>query len=303
MQEIIMTHGLPASGKSTWAKDFLSKHTDYVRINRDDLRNMFADKKTHHIEKFENFITDMQCRLITGCLVRGNNLIIDDTNLSYKTVQTIGNTISQYCNDYNTVVRSTSKVFDVDSDECIARDKKRERPVGADVIHKLSKDLSACKKHGMFDQLINTIQPIIGTPETSNTQCVICDLDGTLALVTDRNVYDTANCERDLLNEPLWNCIIALVEFGYKLLIVTGRSDAYKKQTESWLKANNITYDGLYMRKQGDSRKDAVVKSEIYVNQIAPNYYAYIVFDDRNQVVNMWRNMGLTCFQVNPGDF
>lgn len=303
MQEIIMTHGIPASGKSTWAKDYISKHTDYVRINRDDLRNMFADKKTHHVEKFENFITDMQNRLFAGCLVRGNNVIIDDTNLNFKTVNSLTMVMQQYCNDYNAVIRLTHKRFDVDSDVCIARDKSRVQSVGSDIINKLARDFSLCDKAGMFNSPVITMQPIIGLPETSNTPCIICDLDGTLALVTNRNVYDTAKCENDTLNEPLWTVITCMMEMGYKLLLVTGRSDAYKTQTENWLRNNNIQYDVLLMRRQGDSRKDAIVKEEIYRNNIAPYWHPYVVFDDRNQVVNMWRNLGLTCFQVNPGDF
>jgi hypothetical protein len=57
------------------------------------------------------------------------------------------------------------------------------------------------------------------------------------------------------------------------------------------------------MRKYGDYRKDYVVKREIYEQLIAPDYDILCVLDDRNSVVDMWREIGLTCLQVAPGDF
>jgi hypothetical protein len=57
------------------------------------------------------------------------------------------------------------------------------------------------------------------------------------------------------------------------------------------------------MRKTSDMRKDAVVKEEIYNENILDKYNVLLVLDDRNQVVDFWRSKGLTCFQVAPGDF
>jgi hypothetical protein len=57
------------------------------------------------------------------------------------------------------------------------------------------------------------------------------------------------------------------------------------------------------MRKTGDHRKDYVVKKEIHRKLIKPKYEVLFVLEDRNQAVNMWRQEGLTCLQVAPGDF
>jgi len=59
----------------------------------------------------------------------------------------------------------------------------------------------------------------------------------------------------------------------------------------------------LYMRTEGDYRDDAVVKYELYVQYIAPTFDVAVVLDDRNRVVRMWRQVGLTCLQVEDGDF
>jgi hypothetical protein len=57
------------------------------------------------------------------------------------------------------------------------------------------------------------------------------------------------------------------------------------------------------MRKYGDFRQDSIVKREIYERFIAPDYDILCVLDDRNSVVSMWREIGLTCLQVAEGDF
>jgi hypothetical protein len=71
-----------------------------------------------------------------------------------------------------------------------------------------------------------------------------------------------------------------------------------------WLTQHNITFDLLELRKTDDGRMDAIVKKELFDMHIANKYFVEFVLDDRNQVVDLWRNeLGLTCFQVNYGDF
>ena len=57
------------------------------------------------------------------------------------------------------------------------------------------------------------------------------------------------------------------------------------------------------MRKNGDSRRDSIVKEEIFWNDIEPKYNVLAVFDDRDQVVKMWRELGIKCFQCEYGNF
>jgi hypothetical protein len=84
---------------------------------------------------------------------------------------------------------------------------------------------------------------------------------------------------------------------------MSGREDTCQADTETWLKTYDIPYDAIFMRKAGDGRKDAVTKKEIYTESVEPYYNVKYVLDDRNSVVNMWREIGLTCLQVNFGDF
>jgi len=135
---------------------------------------------------------------------------------------------------------------------------------------------------------------------------VICDLDGTLSLFEKvdksqphyRNPYDASTCDNDLLNE-----IVAEIIDDYFVILVSGREDKYKAPTLRFLEKHNIRYENLYMRKSGDNRKDSIVKKEIYEEFIKPNYKVKFVLDDRNQVVEMWRSLGLTVLQVADGNF
>lgn len=78
----------------------------------------------------------------------------------------------------------------------------------------------------------------------------------------------------------------------------------YRRVTEAWLNHNGITrYKNLYMRKNGDKRKDYVVKKELYETHIKETYEVLFVLEDRDQVVKMWRDLGLTCLQVAYGNF
>lgn len=125
-------------------------------------------------------------------------------------------------------------------------------------------------------------------------KAIICDLDGTLA-VLGRDPYDATNAHLDTLNLPVAK-VLSL--YDGKIILVSGRESKYRAQTEKWLATHNICYDALFMRKTRDYRKDFVIKKEIYDQEIKGKYEIEFVLDDRDQVVKMWREMGLSCFQV-----
>lgn len=92
------------------------------------------------------------------------------------------------------------------------------------------------------------------------------------------------------------------------LLFVTGRPERTREDTEMWLARNvfmsqYIPTDTLFMREDDDHRKDYEVKEELYHKFIEPNYNVIAVFEDRKQVVDMWRKLGITCYQVAGGNY
>lgn len=286
MKKVILTKGLPASGKSTWAKEMLRKQPNaYKRVNKDDLRAMLDDGQWSI--DMEKFILDVRDTLIMQALNQGKHVIVDDTNLAPKHF----NRISQLVK--GKAVIEWKDFTHVSVAECIERDKKRANPVGAKVIL------------DMYNQFLKVPTPKIEYDQTL-PNAVICDLDGTLALLNGRDPYDASSCEQDAVNAPVLRTILTVKTD--KVLFVSGREDKYRTQTIAFL--NNkcgITFDnrfeGLYMRQSGDTRKDSIIKQEIYDAHIKGKYNVLFVLDDRNQVVDFWRSIGLTCFQVAEGDF
>jgi hypothetical protein len=136
----------------------------------------------------------------------------------------------------------------------------------------------------------------------SKKPCVICDIDGTIAEIGDRGPFDWGKVH---LDKPI-AVIIKLLKIlapSYEIILVSGRSDESLKLTLEWLKEHDVPYASIFMRKTKDYRKDSVVKKELYETHIEPYYEVEFVLDDRNQAVELWRSLGLTCLQVAPGDF
>lgn len=136
---------------------------------------------------------------------------------------------------------------------------------------------------------------------------IICDLDGTLALLGDRTPYDASSAEHDLLNAPIASILQVYSKQKDQLIdlfLLSGRYERYRKQTENWLKKHKIIhYKHLFLRKDTDFRKDVLYKKEIYEKYIEGKYDVLFVLEDRDQVVKMWREVGLTCLQVDYGNF
>lgn len=282
--------GLPGSGKSTLAKKIISENPEsYKRINRDDLRAMFDNGTTS--QSNEKFVKKVRDLLIVKCLEEGKSIVVDDTNLSETNLRRVTQLVREYNIKFNEKV--TVEVIEVNTDVtvCIERDALREKPVGEKVIRKM---------HEQFFK--DSPEYAIQNPELP--KAIICDLDGTLALMNGRNPFDASKCDQDELNEPVANVLRNYKKLGYEILLVSGREDRYKEPTLRFLEKHTIEFDDLIMRKSQDNRKDSIIKTEIYNESIKDKYFVEFVLDDRNQVVDTWRkDLKLPCFQVYYGDF
>lgn len=142
----------------------------------------------------------------------------------------------------------------------------------------------------------------------------IFDIDGTLAdcshrlhhITGSKKDYDAfyAACKDD---ESITDvCMIAWKLDSYHIIYLTGRPEKYRDMTTEWLVKNDLDfhcYPHLVMRANGDHRPDYVIKQEIYEREIKDKYDVIGVFEDRQQCVDMWRKLGLTCFQVANGNY
>jgi predicted kinase len=285
MKKVILFRGLPGCGKSTRAKAMIDAHPGkYKRVNKDDLRAMLDNG--HHTSGNEKFVLRIRDQIILQSLAEGKHVLVDDTNIHPKHEARIRQLV------LGQAEVELIDMMDVDLDTCIARDLARPNSVGPGVIRRMWAEYLEWKKPDL-------------NQDTSLPRAIICDLDGTLALLNDRSPYDAAKCDQDFLNEPVADIVRRYHEGGHRIVFLSGREDKFREPTVRFLEkylGTDFRYT-LLMRVSGDMRKDSIIKEEILRASILPHYHVDFALDDRNQVVDMWRGLGLTCLQVDYGDF
>lgn len=294
MQTIKLFKGLPGSGKTTAAKSL----TDYVRVNRDDIRAMLG---VQYSKANEDMVREMKDHLIRQALRSGKNVVCDDTHLQPSARERVHMLAREHGN-----VHVEETFFDVPPEVCIERLKTRTGQ--APVPEKAVKGMLSLVHEARIDGSATYAKPNI-QQDYANPAGIICDLDGTLALFEGhRGPYQTERCADDKLCESvadvLTNWWSKTRDPEDKLLFVSGREEKFREQTQEFLFRHNFhpyMYK-LYMRKTGDKRDDTIVKKEIF-ESLVNDYYVEYVIDDRPKVVRMWRSLGLFVFQVNDKEF
>lgn len=292
--KMILTRGIPGSGKTSWAKD----QEGFIRINRDDIRAMLFSVILYSRDQEEQ-VTVIQHGAIKAALKAGQNIIVDDTNLNNKFVRQL----MKIAQAYGAEVEFKDFTY-VPLEVCIRRDASRDRVVGAEVITKFYNDRIKGRKLPLPIPTLPTyevksVETIPGLPSA-----VICDIDGTIAKMVDRSPYDWKRVGEDSPVRNVLDAVHAMELAGYQILFTSGRDGVCRPETNDWLIKN---YEGtswkLLMRTEKDNRPDWIVKAEIFDKEIRGKYNIDMVYDDRNQVVDMWRKMGLTVAQVAEGEF
>lgn len=301
-RKIIFLRWLPASGKSTFAKEQLKKNPNAIRVNKDDIRSMMNNSKFS--KENEELVVSVQRKAILLWMERWRDIIIDNTHISNPAHF---EEILQIVVDNN---ESDSSHFEYEIEEkdfktpvnvCIERDKKRENPVGAEVIKRMNKSILGWGWTTMDEELPPEFTPI--KMDDAKEKCIIVDIDGTVAKMGDRIPYDYTKVH---LDTPIWDVINLVKKLweDYEIVFLSGRSEDCREETTKWLQEFFPNYGiELYMRPSWDTRKDSYVKRELLETYVLPEYYVEYILDDRNQVVKMWRESGLRCLQVANGNF
>lgn len=288
--------GCPASGKSTFAEWKVRTEAKTMRISRDEIRfSQFQEVMDNAVESMISKIINVQIKTL---LSNGWNVLLDTCNVKM-------DYIKQPIADFSEMANIEFKVFDLPLEDLFIRNEKRDRKVPKKVIENMFYQLQKTKENFDFRPIRKVEKNLEYCDQNPDLpKAIICDLDGTLALMNGRNPFDASKCDEDELNNPVANVLKNYKKLGYKILLVSGREDRYKEPTLKFLQTHEIEYDDLIMRKTKDSRKDSIIKTEIYNESIKGKYFVEFVLDDRNQVVDTWRNdLKLPCFQVYYGDF
>jgi predicted kinase len=333
MRTLMIFKGLPGCGKSTLAAELVRKEPKrWVRVNRDDLRGMCVGPGNNpHVrnDDREDLVRTMKESLMRQAFDAGYDVILDDTHLVPMTLKKLHKAAEAY-GDVKVIERGVN----VDIKTCIERDSKRTgfAHVGERVIMDMARGAGIDKgrklsdKEAYYEPRPDSFNVVV--QDESLPKAIMCDLDGTLALIHDRSPYDAMDCDlKDKPNWPVIRAVLAMHAQDVKVIFMSGRDQKYRPETERFIEKycrftpdpeectgfgafeQSIPYE-LHMRGEtnpdpssADMRKDAVIKQELFDKYVAGKYNVLFVLDDRNQVVDFWRSIGLTCFQVNYGNF
>lgn len=290
MAKLLLLRGLPASGKSTYARELVNNSAEpWVRINWDEQReSLWAGGEFTRAK--EKAMQEATMAAASHYLENGVNVVVDNTNLNQKTVVGWLGLASK--------TNSKFEVVDIRTpvETCIRRDDARtgKARVGRPVIERMA----------LFAGLIKFEKPL-----------AIFDLDGTLCdsqwrveryLQSNPKDWDGFYSE---IHEDAGRCeIFADLWYhryeGYEIIILTGRpEDKCWEKTRTWLEHHGIRYDHLFMRSRGDKREDTVVKGEYMkkIVELAGIENIKAVYEDRPRVVRAWQEMNLPVIDVGNG--
>lgn len=278
MCKAIITVGISSSGKTTFAKTLVDE--GWVDINRDWIRfNVVCPNTDWSNYKFTNKreqdVTSVQEEMVMDAFAKGQNVIISDTNLNPKVRDKWVNLLADL--GYEVEI----KEFPISLEEAYKRDTLRANGVGRDVIY------------GQYKRWLEYIGRKTYTPNKDMPKAILLDIDGTVAQMDKRSPYDWDKVGTDKPRSFIIDIVKGLDAQGYVILALSGRDGVCYDETKQWLIDNDVPHFYLFMREEGDTRKDTIIKEEIFWDLIAEHWNVVGVLDDRPSVLRMWRELGI----------
>ena len=299
MSKLIICRGIQGSGKSTFAKEWAKEDSkNRVRFNWDDIRNMMGE---YWVPERENtgIMKTLRASFLNEMMQKGWDIIIDNMNLNPKDWEFYEGVVKSF-NETNFGIKYEIeyKDFFTPVEECIRRDAMRPNPIGEQVIRATWKRY----RHFIICKEIEDKFYKMKTYNKDKKDCIIVDMDSTLCVnLTKRPFYTDDWADKCLYDTPLIGPISIVraqkMTGTCDVIIITGRREEGRTQTEEWLKTYNVPYDRLYMRGTNDFTKGDAFKEKILKTFILPKYNVLFAIDDDDKCVKMFRNNGLICLQ------
>lgn len=312
MPALTITIGCPGSGKSTLAREMVKRKSNTVLVCRDDFRDqLFGGIASYKFSKTkEQLVTDAQKSTILAAFARGQNVIVADTHCSAKYITswkqfakdnnvtfTVEDMFKKYVKEHKDAVatRGIDGVIATYRNRCHKWNLQRLNSVPPEVVDE------------MFDRYLTDIYGykipqhvhVLNVPKA-----MLFDIDGTLAHMKNlRGPFDWSKVGVDEVDEVVKEILGLYKAAGYTIIVMSGRDGVCRPETMKWLNDNNIHFDHLFMRAQGDQRNDGIVKQELFMDNVDGKFNVHACFDDRDRVVSRWRAMGIKCLQCEPGAF
>ena len=288
MNKLTILIGPPGSGKSTHAKAMEAQ--GYLRISQDD------QGREGHRELFQSHITT------------GRDIVVDRMN--FDKAQRNQYRLEAIKNGYTVNLVEFCVPRQVCYDRCMARENHPTITESKHATSALNTYFSRYEEPAEDEGELLRIY----YEHDHKTDAIMVDIDGTLANLDHRLHYvkdgnkDWGSFFRQVGNDKVYEDVKRIVdlefEAGTSVVLCSGRpQDQSGEATEKWLARNEIHYTTLKTRPAGNYKRDDNTKAMLYRYEIKPFYNVKYILDDRDQVVQKWREMGLSCFQVRPGNF
>jgi predicted kinase len=301
MSQVLKIHrGLPASGKSTEAIRWVAqKPLERARVNRDDIR--FSNFGAYVLPpELESTVTKIEHSTIDLLLGAGKSVVVDNQNLRAKYLKAY----LELAAKHNVPV--IHQDFPIELNEALRRNAARDRKVPEEVIRKLHGSFIRKGAFPAFPTLeeFGASNFLPYTPDEDKPKAILLDVDGTAMKMGDRGPFEWHNVLKDAVNAPVIEAVKAFQLAGIKIIVMSGRDIVSKNDTILQLEDAGVVIEDIFMRPEGDSRKDTIIKGELFDTHVRENYNILFALDDRDSVVRFYRDeLGLTVFQVDYGDF
>lgn len=315
MSIIILTRGIQGSGKSTWAKSWVAENPDKrIRINFDDLRNMFGPYNIQDWKKRENIIKQILRPMMFSAMEQQYDIVIDNMNLSDTSVNRIVNIMDEYNNEHkfnlDTPYTYQFKDFFIDVNVCIERDKMRVNPIGEKIIKQTWRQYRHKILSIANNKIVDSFIPM--NPELPN--CIIADMDSTICFnVTGRPFYgDNAHVGmlEDVPNYGVINIIKSYLRTkggDDKVFIITGREKTKEIEQATWEYVEHYIGDHpdihILFRPEKNYIPGNEMKLQLLKEHILDKYNILYAIDDSKKIVELYRQLGILTLQPIDGQF
>ena len=250
---------------------------------------------------------------------KGSNVIIDNTNLKYSDVKKYLDYLLE--NNSQSDFKYSVKFIQVSHNDlntaiALRKDRADGKNVPEQTIRRMFKEFKNDIRINILKDFsgklsLNDLDELsldLPWKDSEKTKAIVCDLDGTLSIfeymsgLKLRSAYDASNADEDIICKPVAEALKGFCSLGYEIIFVSGREERFREPTEKFLRNVSEKFEfkwsKLFMRPEGDFRKDCIIKEEIYEREFK-DYNVLAVFDDRPQVVKMLRSKGYYVFDCN----
>lgn len=303
IKKIILTRGIPGSGKSTWAKAWAAQDPEHrIRLNWDDMRNMMGPYWVPSRDHINVVMLWAGVNAAAYCN-RPYDIVIDNMNLNPIAEKEVSEWVetfnaSSHSEDLNVKYELEFKDFFLPLEECIYRDSLRPKPVGEKAIRDIWRRYKHFIQTTDVENVVNNLRP-----STGKVPCIVVDMDSTMCFNTSKRPWYGEGAAEGMIKDvpnPGVVTVVKELQRKFPIVVVTGRDTTQATVTKQWLANQGIAPTDFYFRTAGDYRKGVEVKKEL-INQVLNKYDIVTVFEDCEPIVKMFREMGLTVLQPNKG--